>query len=206
MAETRAFELPPLEAPSGMVVGLPASAMPPAPQIDLAAEAEAARQAGHQEGLLQGRLEAEAEMAAAVAALAAAADALAAERDRLAGEVEVAAVELGLKIAEQALAAAVAAQPERVVDVVRGALRRLVERERVTILVHPDDLDLVRAASDRLAGELGGIEHCDVQAERRVARGGAIVRTVEGEVDATLATKLARAREVLEEELRGGAA
>jgi flagellar assembly protein FliH len=47
------------------------------------------------------------------------------------------------------------------------------------------------------------MEHCDVQAERRVHRGGAIVRTVEGEVDATLETKLARAREVLEDELRG---
>jgi flagellar assembly protein FliH len=92
---------------------------------------------------------------------------------------------------------------ERVVDVVRGALRRLVERDRVTILVHPDDLDLVRAASPALVAELGGMEHCDVQAERRVHRGGAIVRTVEGEVDATLETKLARAREVLEEELRG---
>ena len=77
----------------------------------------------------------------------------------------------------------------------RGALRRLVERERVTILVNPEDLDLVRGAAGALAGELGGIEHCDVQAERRVARGGAVVRTVEGEVDATLATKLAaRAR------------
>jgi flagellar assembly protein FliH len=42
-----------------------------------------------------------------------------------------------------------------------------------------------------------------VQAERRVARGGAIVRTVEGEVDATLQTKLTRAREALEAELRG---
>ena len=41
-----------------------------------------------------------------------------------------------------------------------------------------------------------------MQAERRVARGGAIVRTVEGEVDATLATKLARAREAVEDELR----
>jgi flagellar assembly protein FliH len=144
-------------------------------------------------------------MAAAVAALAAAADALAAERDRLAGEVEVAAVELGLKIAEQALAAAVAAQPERVVDVVRGALRRLVDRDRVTILVNPDDMELVRAAAPTLVAELGGIEHCEVQAERRVGRGGAIVRTVEGEVDATLDTKLARAREVLEEELRDAA-
>ena len=31
---------------------------------------------------------------------------------------------------------------------------------------------------------LGGIESCDVQAERRVSRGGAVVRTAEGEVDA----------------------
>ena len=53
-------------------------------------------------------------------------------------------------------------------------------------------------------GELGGIEHCEVQAERRVRPGGAIVRTSEGEVDATLETKLARAREVLEHELANG--
>jgi flagellar assembly protein FliH len=93
-------------------------------------------------------------------------------------------------------------QPERVVDVVRGALRRLVERGRITLLVHPDDLDIVRDAGDGLVAELGGIEHLDVQAERRVPRGGAIVRTMEGEVDATLTTKLDRAREVLEETLR----
>jgi flagellar assembly protein FliH len=202
----RAFELPQLEAPSGMVVGLPPSAQAAGRHIDLAAEAEAARQAGHEEGLLQGRMEAEAQMAPAIAALRQAALELAAERDRVSAAAEAAAVELGLKIAEQALAGAIAVQPERVVDVVRGALRRLVDRERVTILVHPDDLDLVRSSSARLVAELGGIEHCDVQAERRVARGGAIVRTVEGEVDATLATKLARAREVLEEELRGAAA
>jgi flagellar assembly protein FliH len=206
--DVRAFELPPLEAPPGMVVGLPAAAQAAtaAPQIDIAAEAEAARLAAREEGLLQGRMEAEAQMASAIAALQQAAVDLAAERERVAAAAEAAAVELGLKIAEQALAGAIDVAPERVVDVVRGALRRLVDRERVTILVHPDDLDLVRAASERLVGELGGIEHCDVQAERRVARGGAIVRTVEGEVDATLATKLSRAREVLEEELRAPAA
>ena len=101
-----------------------------------------------------------------------------------------------------AVNATVAVRPDVVVDVVRGALRRLAERERVTILVNPEDLDLVRAASEALVAELGGIEHCDVQAERRVARGGAIVRTVEGEVDATLATKLSRARDVIADELR----
>lgn len=199
--EGRAFELPPLEAPAGLPT-IAGTGMITAP-IDLAAELDAARAAGHAQGFEAGLAEAHEQMASAIAALHAAAADLAGQREHLATAVEGATVELGLRIAEQALGAAVAVDAERVVDVVRGALRRLVERDRVTILVHPDDLDLVRAASPALVAELGGMEHCDVQAERRVSRGGAIVRTVEGEVDATLETKLARAREVLEEELRG---
>ncbi len=80
----------------------------------------------------------------------------------------------------------------------RGALRGIVERERVTVLVHPEDLELVREAMDELRATLGGIEHCEVQAERRVSRGGAIVRTQDGDVDARVETKLLRAREVVE--------
>ena len=70
------------------------------------------------------------------------------------------------------------------------------------MLVHPDDLELVRGAMGGLIAALGGIEHCEVQAERRVGRGGAIVRTPDGEVDARLETKLERAREVVEAALR----
>ncbi len=195
-----AFELPTLEAPPGLrAYAAPASAEP---AIDLEAEARAARDAGHAAGFQAGMAEAQDQMAAGIAALQAAVAEIVTERERVSTAVEAAAVELGLRIAEQALGAAVEVRPEAVVDVVRGALRRLVERDRVTILVNPEDLDLVRGASDALMAELGGIEHCDVQAERRVARGGAVVRTVEGEVDATLATKLARARETLQEELR----
>jgi flagellar assembly protein FliH len=71
--------------------------------------------------------------------------------------------------------------------------------------VNPEDLETVRGAVDDLAGSLGGIEHCDVQEERRVSPGGAIVRSATGEVDASLNTKLERAREILEAELRGSA-
>ena len=79
-------------------------------------------------------------------------------------------------LAEKIVGAAVAVDPELVVEAVRGALRGLVERERVTVLVHPDDLELVRGAMGGLVATLGGIEHSEVQAERRVAprrRGGA---------------------------------
>jgi flagellar biosynthesis/type III secretory pathway protein FliH len=165
------------------------------------AEAEQIRAAAHAAGLEAGRTEALAAAQPAAEAFAAAARELSATVEDLTTRTEAVAIDLALRIAEQALGAAIAVDAERVIDVVRGALRRLVERERVLLLVNPDDLDIVRERVADLVGELGGIEHCEVQAERRVARGGAVVRTEEGEVDATLDTKLARAREVLEDEL-----
>lgn len=188
------FELAPLEA-----VVVPD---PPAPSA--APSLDAVRDAAFEEGFAAGVAQAQSQLDGPASALAAAADQLQALRADAATSVEADAVDLALRIAEQALGAAVAVDPELVVEAVRGALRRLVERDRVLILVNPDDLELVRDHAARLVGELGGIEHCEVQAERRVRPGGAIVRTSEGEVDATLETKLARAREVLEHELANG--
>jgi flagellar biosynthesis/type III secretory pathway protein FliH len=171
-----------------------------------AAEAQAAaeRDSAHAEGLASGRAEALAAAAPALDALAAATGEVRAAQAALADRLEAHAVELALLLAEKIVGASVAVSPELVLEAVRGALRGIVEREHVTILVHPEDLELVRTAMDDMRASLGGIEHCEVQAERRVRPGGAIVRTAEGEVDATLETKLARAREVLEHELANG--
>jgi len=56
----------------------------------------------------------------------------------------------------------------------------------------------VQESMDDVRASLGGIEHCEVQAERRVARGGAVVRTPDGDVDARVETKLQRACEVVQ--------
>jgi flagellar assembly protein FliH len=166
----------------------------------LAHVVEAARAEAYEAGRRDGAAEAEVAVSAAVQALSGAAAALVAEREALADATERAAVELALRIAEKVVQASVANDPERVVDAVRGALRLLLDRERFTVLVNPDDLDVVREGLASVVAELGGVEHYEVQAERRVTRGGAVVRTVEGEVDATLEAKLQRAREVLEDE------
>ena len=162
---------------------------------------EMARAQGHAEGFEAGRAAASAQAAPAVQALAEALVQAQAERERVTEEMEEAAVGLALQIADKAMAAAIGAQPERVVDVVRGALRCLVERERVTILVNPEDLEIVRESVEGLINQLGGIGHLDVQEERRVQRGGAVLRSASGEIDASVETKLQRAREVLQSEL-----
>lgn len=188
-------------------VPTPAAGRADAEAIVARAEADAAlirQQAaarGRDEGFRAGMAAAGEQIAPAAAALAAASGEVDRLRHEAAEAVEREAVELALQVADKVIAAALDVRPELVLEVVKGALRGMLDRERVTVQVHPEDLDLVRGAMDDISGSLGGIDRLEVVAERRVERGGAMVRTAVGEIDARLEEKLARAREVLEAEL-----
>lgn len=175
------------------------------PIAEARAEADAIRAQARAEGYADGQAAAQAAalppLQAALAALQQATDGVERVRAETAAAVERDAIELSLQLAEKIVAGAIAVDTDRIVDVVRGSLRRLAERRRVTILVHPDDLETVRAATESFITGLGGIEHCKVQAERRISPGGAIVRTEEGQIDAQVNTQLVRARELVELEL-----
>ena len=193
------FDFAPLESPALVVShGAAGRTAPPRRSPSAHAEADAIRAMAHAEGLAAGREEALAALAPAAAALEAAARAVQEARWRPPSGSRPTPSTWRCCWPRRSSAPPSKADPQLVVEAVRGALRGLVERERVTVLVHPDDLDLVRGAMGDLIGSLGGIEHCEVQAERRVARGGAVVRTPEGDVDARIDTKLQRAREVVE--------
>jgi flagellar assembly protein FliH len=182
--------------------------LPPAPltaheELALArAEAEqlraAARDEGFREGYADGRAQGLAEAGSASLALAEMGAALHAQSAEAATRLEERSVQLALALAEKIVAGALAVRPELVVEAVRHALRGIVERERITVLVHPDDLAVVSASMSGVQAEMGGIEHWEVQAERRVGRGGAVVRHAHGDVDAEVESKLRRAREVVE--------
>ncbi|MEX2196711.1 MAG: FliH/SctL family protein [Thermoleophilaceae bacterium] len=158
-----------------------------------------AREQGRREGLEAARVELESAAQALAAALAEVAEERRASTDVLERE----AVELALHIAEKVLCGTLEVQPERVLDVVRGSLRRVVDRERVTVLVNPGDLELVRDAAGSLTGALGGMGRLEICEERRVAPGGCVLRTVDGEIDARVGEQLDRARELMEAELGG---
>jgi flagellar assembly protein FliH len=172
-----------------------------AAEMQAATIREEARREGYAEGMVAGRADLRQLGEPAVQALSEAADRVREFEAEAAESVEHQAVVLAIEIAEKVVAGALEVQPERVLDVVRGSLRAIVERERLVIQVNPEDLDIVREGLHELTGALGGIEHVEVQEERRVQRGGAVVRTVVGEVDANIRTKLDRAREAVLKEL-----
>ena len=166
------------------------------------AEGEAA---GYAAGLERARVEFESTGESLVRALGEAAVDIANARAELAEALTSQAAEVSIAVAEQIIAGAFESQPELVIDVTRGAIRRLSERHRLTVLVNPDDLELIAEQSERLQHEMGGIEFLDVQADRRVERGGAIVQTEYGEIDATIRTQIENARALITAALAGDA-
>lgn len=159
---------------------------------------ETARAEGLQEGRSAGHAQGAGEIAAGSAALAAAVAGIEALRAETVQAIESDAIDLSLRLAGKILAGAQQAQPQLVVDVVQGALRRIVDRRRITVMVNPADLEVVRAAIGELTAQGSGVETCDLQADERVGLGSAVVRTSEGEVDASVHTQLERAREIVE--------
>jgi flagellar biosynthesis/type III secretory pathway protein FliH len=155
-----------------------------------------AREAGYAAGRAEIIERGAAEMEAPRQAVLAAAEAVHGAQRDLAAALELRTIEFAIAIAERILGAALAVQPELVCEVVGGALRRALARDRLVIDVHPDDVEVVRAWLGTREDEETA-EEITVRAERRVVRGGCIVHTTEGEIDAQLPEQLARAEQVL---------
>jgi type III secretion protein L len=154
-----------------------------AEEILCAARAEAAelRAAARGEGREMGLAEATATIALA-----------AAERERLLAAAEGDVVELAFAVA--ALVVGVAAERGVVVEVARRALETVRSRAHVTLRAHPDDLAVLRAAEPGLAAALGRAPGIALCADPAVARGGVVVETEAGSVDATLAAQVGALR------------
>jgi flagellar assembly protein FliH len=150
---------------------------------------------GYAEGVRRGQEETAATLTPSIEILAAAlAEALAA-RDAIVESAELRAAQLAVAIAEKILVGALEVQPERVADVVRGALRGLLDADRIVVCVNPEDVELVKTAGELTDAKI------EIHGEQRVPRGGALVRTSVGEIDARVATKLDAVRALVAAEL-----
>jgi flagellar biosynthesis/type III secretory pathway protein FliH len=156
-----------------------------------------ARAEGYDEGRTNGLDLGAAEIASAAGAFAHAVQGIESLRTEVLDGLETDAIELGIALAGKILAGAFQARPELVVEVVQGALRRIADRRKITGGGHPADVEAGRAAIGGLTAQGSGVEVCDLQSDERVGAGSAIVRTAEGEVDASVQTQLQRASEVV---------
>jgi flagellar assembly protein FliH len=156
-----------------------------------------ARSEGYETGYAEGRATAERETADLLAFAESAVREVAETRQQLLDDAEPALVRLAIQVAEKVLQAKLELEPERVADVLRGALRKAYVRNRLTVVCNPDDIALIEAATPSLHEAVGTLGNLELVGDRRIKRGGVIVRTDAGDVDATLDAQLTRLREVM---------
>jgi Flagellar biosynthesis/type III secretory pathway protein len=168
------------------------------PETDREAEAqqrirlaiEDARKQGYEAGFEQGRSEMEQEtkrLRQLAESLGSALDSL---DFRLADEV----LSLALDVAKQVIAGELAARPERILDVVKLALRQMAESTReARLLLNPEDAKLVRP----ILNELLDKSRLRIVEDVRIVRGGCLIETPQGDLDATLQARWRQVTSVL---------
>ena len=119
--------------------------------------------------------------------------------DRIAARTRPQLVDLAFAVAARVLAHAVERDPAAVAEVAARALESARHRAEVTLRVHPEDLAAIRAAEGALEAGLSRARHFELVADPSVGRGGAVVETEAGTVDARLDRQLAALREALAE-------
>ena len=105
-------------------------------------------------------------------------------------------VRLAMAIAERIVHEQITVDPNVVIENVRSALTRLVSREVVTLRVNPADLETMRHHRDAVVSA-SDIENLRIIEDQRVDRGGVVVETEAGTIDAKISTQLREARRVI---------
>ena len=186
--DTTAFEqweVVELAAPAG-------EAPPPAAdaEAELAGLREAARAEGYAEGLAAGRLEGE----QACGRMKQLAESFSSTLDNLDFRLADMVLELALDVARQVVAGELAAHPERILDVVNLALKQMAETSReARLLLNPDDAALVRPHLDQVLDK----NRLRIVEDVRIVRGGCLIETSQGDLDATLPARWRQVVQVL---------
>ena len=163
-------------------------------------EREAIAAASREEGLLAGReaglAQVDVELTGVVASFHEFLNAVRAEREAFLRTAEPELVRLAIGAAERVVHHEIAENKDFVIETVRHALSRALSRSGITVRVHPDDIAVMREYRDRLLAA-GDFEHLRLIEDQRVDRGGAILESDSGTIDAKVSTQLREVRNAL---------
>ena len=118
------------------------------------------------------------------------------ERHKLMESAEPELVRLAVGIAERVLHQQIALDRGVVVEMAKVAIARLVEKESITVRVNPGDLERMKEHRDELL-DSGELKNFRIIEDQRVDRGGVVVETDGGTIDARVSTQVAEAKRVL---------
>lgn len=145
---------------------------------------ETAIQSGHQEG----KQKAESSYTQKLLELTAVINDVAENKHRFLKDSESELLTLSLKIAEHLIQKSIELDPETITSVITTAIRRITDKDKVIIKVSPDDADIVRQRRDQILEKMPDIRSLEIHDDPKLERGGCIIETRLGYIDASLKT------------------
>ena len=106
-------------------------------------------------------------------------------------------VDMILLIARKVIKDEVVERKEVVLNNIREALRRIKDRDRVDIRVNFADLELTTAHKDELIKMMESLRKVNIYEDSRIDRGGCIIETDVGSIDARISTQLKELEEAI---------
>ena len=111
-------------------------------------------------------------------------------REEIIAASEKQMVDMILMVARKVIKDEVAERKEVVLNNIREALKRIKDRDRVDIRVNFADLELTTAHKDELIKMMESLRKVNIYEDSRIDRGGCIIETDVGSIDARISTQL----------------
>ncbi len=156
---------------------------------------QSSKEAGFEEGHNTGRTAAQNELAPAVAAFTKALEEITSIRTKFYEQSEKEMIDLVIAVARTVIGIELEAKPELVQPVIKRAISHLQSREKMNVRVNPEDLAEAEKTRENLAREVEDINNVTFQTDGFITRGGCVVETNIGSIDARLETQLESVRE-----------
>jgi len=111
-------------------------------------------------------------------------------REHVLRQGETEAVRLAMVLAEKIICREISLQEDVIIDVAREALSLCAESDRIRIEVSPEDYTFLEGCGDRFQKAVKKIKGIETVANPAVQRGGCIVDTALGRIDAQVEEKI----------------
>lgn len=131
-------------------------------------------------------------LATALPALNSVAESLALERDRWIGDWEAIVIRLAAAIASRLLGHELRVDPDGAREMIRQALQLAVGASRIRVRLHGDDAALLGPQASEVVRAFASCGEAEIIPDNSLTRGGCLIETQHGQIDARLETVLDR--------------
>lgn len=199
----------PVEVPEGVET---VTSVETIPDVDIAALCAEARQEGYEAGFRDGKMHAETEfqqrveeirtneLLPSITQFGMLAASLNQQWKLLGKKLDEAVVTLALTVARQILKAELSANSSGIIAQVQEALRHITGVERLRVRVHPEDEKLLKQYRGELLAATDAVREIIFEVDEHISRGGCIIESEAGNVDATIETQLKKMTDLLMED------